>query len=175
MATFHNPSGGCFAPDSLVLMSDGKRKAIKTITAGEEVMVRGSPVPITAVVVCGSALRSQPMCQLGSLCITPWHPILKDGVWIFPADVVPYADRLISTVYNFVLPSGHIVDVDGIECCTLGHGFTESKVAHAFFGTHAVIESLTRTAGWSTGRPTFANLTTVRDKNTGMIMDWIDA
>jgi hypothetical protein len=64
--------------------------------------------------------------------------------------------------------------VDGFECITLGHGFTEPVAAHPFFGTEKVIKDLERVSGWAEGRPTFVNLVATRDAETGMINGWID-
>ena len=174
MAIFHNASGGCFAPTSRVLMADGSRKEIQSLMAGEIVLTPWGPTPITAVVVCGSKKSSQPMSQIDTLCITPWHPILLNGKWRFPASIAMYASRLMSTVYNLVLPKGHVVNVDGYECVTLGHGFTEPVVAHPFFGTEKVINDLKETRGWAEGRPTFVNLVATRNTETGMIDRWFD-
>ena len=174
MAVFHNASGGCFAPTSRVLMADGSRKEIQSLVAGEVVLTPSGPTPITAVVVCGSKKTSQPMSQIDGLCITPWHPIMVNGVWQFPASIAMYASRLITTVYNLVLPKGHVVNVDGFECITLGHGFTEPVAAHPFFGTEKVIKDLERVSGWAEGRPTFVNLVATRNAETGMIDGWID-
>ena len=174
MASFHNPSGGCFAGTCQVKMASGRSKAIKDVEPGESVWTPLGPATVVALVTCGSKLRSQPMVQLDRLCITPWHPILKNRTWVFPADLVPLQDRLIDTVYNLVLDSGHIVDVEGYECVTLGHGFQEPGVKHEFFGTQAVINDLKKLRGWSVGRPTFKNLTTAHDPNTGLISGWVD-
>ena len=174
MAIFHNASGGCFAPTSRVLMADGSRKEIQSLVAGEVVLTPWGPTPITAVVVCGSKKSSQPMSQIDELCITPWHPIHVGGVWRFPASIAMYGSRLMSTVYNLVLPKGHVVNVDGYECITLGHGFTEPVAAHPFFGTEKVINDLKETRGWAEGRPTFVNLVATRNAETGMIDGWKD-
>ena len=181
MATFHNASGGCFAGHCRIKMLNGSHKPIKDIAPGEAVWTPMGPAQVTALVTCGSKLRSQPMVQLDNLCITPWHPIVrKDAlpsqtVWVFPADLTPYQDRLIDTVYNLVLTDGHVVECEGYECVTLGHNFQAPVVAHEFFGSGAVVKDLMKLPGWSTGRPTFVNLTTVRDEATGMICGWVDA
>jgi hypothetical protein len=173
MVSWHNQSGGCFNGECKILMADGSRKAIKDTKAGESVMTPVGAKTIVAVVVCGSHLSSQPMVQLGSLSITPWHPILIEGIWTFPASIVPYTSRPIRTVYNFVLDGGHIVDVEGYKCCTLGHGFKGPVIEHDFFGDK-VIQTLKQTRGWEKGRPTFLNLVAIRDTITGMISGWID-
>jgi hypothetical protein len=130
--------------------------------------------PVTAVVVCGSQLPSQPMVQLENLSITPWHPVRIAGEWKFPAELAPYTSRPVKVVYNLVLPAIHIVYAEGYQCCTLGHGYTGPVIEHPFFGTDRVIQSLRKIAGWDEGRPTFVNLKAVRD-DAGQICDWVDA
>jgi hypothetical protein len=174
MASWHNQSGGCFNGECRIKMADGTLKAIKDVVAGEQVATPMGPQTLTAVVVCGSQLSSQPMVQLENLSITPWHPILIAGQWVFPADIAPYTSRPIRTVYNFVLPAVHIVYVEGYQCCTLGHGLKGPVIEHDFFGTEKVIECLKAAEGWSTGRPTFKNLMTVRDPATKTITGWVD-
>jgi hypothetical protein len=176
MAAFHNPSGGCFAGHCRVQMAYGTTMAIKDISPGQLVWTPTGDAKVLALVTCGSLARAQPMVQLGELCITPWHPIKNDktGAWIFPADVVPFQDRLISTVYNLVLSNGHIVNVEGYECITLGHGFTEPIAAHPYFGTDAVVKDLMKLPGWYEGRPVFTNLVATHDEKTGLIIGWID-
>jgi hypothetical protein len=179
MVSFHNPSGGCFAGTCQVKMASGRSKAIKDVEPGDGVWTPIGPATVIALVTCGSKARSQPMVQLGGLCITPWHPIINPTVngnkaWVFPADLVPLQDRLIDTVYNLVLDSGHVVDVEGYECVTLGHGFQAPVVKHEFFGAEAVINDLKKLSGWSVGRPTFKNLVTMRDDASGLIVGWVD-
>jgi hypothetical protein len=174
MAVFHNPSGGCFGPETHIQMEDGKGKKITDIGPGDLVATPSGPAMIVALVTCGSMKRSQPMSKIDDLFITPWHPVRVDGTWRFPADIVGYSDRIMPTVYNLVLDSGHIVYAEGVEACTLGHGFTEPVVAHPFFGTERVIEDLRKLPGWSVGWPTFDNLVAIREADTDMICGWID-
>jgi hypothetical protein len=174
MASFHNPSGGCFNATTLVIMGCGGSKQISEIQAGESVLTPFGPVEVTAVVVCGSKMTSQPMVQIESLSITPWHPIQVGGKWVFPASIAPYTSRPISTVYNLVLPSIHIIYAEGFECCTLGHTYTGPVIGHEFFGSERVIDALKRLPSWASGRPTFTNLKAIRDEKTGGIVDWID-
>ena len=55
-------------------------------------------------------------------------------------------------VYNFVLVSGHVVTVSGMECITLGHMRKGGVVEHAYFGDKQVVEDLQRMSGWAKGR-----------------------
>jgi hypothetical protein len=178
MAVFHNPSGGCFAPSTLIRMANGKEVPIYDINPGDKVAtppdIAGGVATVVALVTCNTIKRSQPMSQMGTLLITPWHPLRMNGKWVFPADVIGYNDRIMPTVYNLVLDSGHMVYAGGLLACTLGHGFTEPVVAHPFFGTERVIGELRKVAGWDIGRPTFGNLVAIRDPATDMICGWID-
>jgi hypothetical protein len=175
MSVFHNSSSGCVEGKSQVLMADDSKKAIQDCVAGDRVWTPSGPAKIRAVVVCNSKAPSQPMVQLGHLCITPWHPVYVNYHWQFPTAIMPYTSRLIQTVYNLVLDSGHIVDIEGVQCVTLGHGLKGAVVEHEFFGTEAVIECLKKQPGWDLGRPTFKNLGTVRDHaNNSKIVGWID-
>ena len=81
---------------------------------------------------------------------------------------------MLQTVYNLVLETGHIVNVEGFDCITLGHGFTEPVAAHPYFGSQRVIDDLKKLAGWAEGRPTFTNLVAVKDAGTNMICEWVD-
>jgi len=172
--SFNNPTGGCFQGDCKVLMADGSRRPIKNTNPGEMVWTPSGPSQILVVLTCSTKNKSQPMSQINSLLITPWHPILQGGKWIFPADLAFYSERMIQTVYNLVLDSGHIIDIEGIKACTLAHGFEEPVVQHPYFGTAAVIDDLKKVPGWDIGRPTFTNLVTVRDKVTGVVSGWVD-
>jgi hypothetical protein len=177
MSVFHNASGGCFAPETLIRRPDGSCTMITDLKRGDSVWTPSGPATVVALVVCGSKSRAQPMTMLGSLVITPFHPVRMRGQthrWEFPADIAGYTDRLISTVYNLVLDSRHIVMADGWEALTLGHGFSEPVAAHDYFGTQRVIDDLMKQPGWSEGRPTFVNLKAVKDSQSGMIVGWVD-
>jgi len=175
MSVFHNASGGCVTGTSKVLMADDTRKEIKDCNAGEFVWTPSGPARIRAMVVCNTTASSQPMVQLGNLCITPWHPVYVNYQWQFPTAIMPYTSRLIQTVYNLVLDSGHIVDIEGVQCVTLAHGIKGPVVEHEFFGTEAVVECLKKQPGWDIGRPTFKNLGTIRDHSkNSKIVGWID-
>jgi hypothetical protein len=178
MSVFHNASGGCFAPETIIRMADNSHKRICDINRSDLVWTPSGPANVRAVVVCGSKNRAQPMTMLDDLVITPWHPVrvsASSPVWKFPAEIAGYSDRLISTVYNLVLDTGHIVNADGWEAVTLGHGFTDPVVAHSYFGTDRVINDLMKQNGWSEGRPTYINLTAIKSPSEdSSIIGWID-
>jgi Hint-domain/U-box domain/VWA / Hh protein intein-like/von Willebrand factor type A domain len=176
MSIFHNSGGGCFHGENRVLMADGSRKAIKDINPDDQVWTPEGTANVVCLVTIGSKRPAQTMVQINGLCITPWHPIrLKaGGPWVFPADYYLFGERLIQTVYNFVLNKGHVVDVEGYECITLAHGFEEPVAKHVYFGTSAVLNDLAKQPGYFQGRPVYQNLVAKKDPATGLIVGWYD-
>jgi len=60
----------------------------------------------------------------------------------------------------------------GIECATLGHGFTGKTVAHPYFGTQRVIDDLAAMRGWADGLVELEGAdeqTVRRDPETGLV------
>lgn len=144
-------TGGCFADTTRILMADGSIKQIQYIRKGD-IVLSGEE---KATVVCVVQWTKEMECvSVDELIITPWHPIRVNGEWVFPYHTAENAKTEKRWVYNLVLDSGHVVIADGIEACTLGHGFTDNDVIkHAFYGTSAVIEELQRIdpEGWQLG------------------------
>jgi hypothetical protein len=179
-SAFHNSSGGCFAGhcevklDGASLSLDRTSAPIHTLRRGDYVYTPEGPAKVLYAVKLCSSNRSQPMSQIGKLTLTPWHPILTKDGWKSPADLYGYSSRLIDTVYNLVLDRGHIIQIEGVQCVTLAHGFNQVGVAHDFFGTHAVIDSFVSQPGYDEGRPVFKDL--VAKKNyAGVVCGWEDA
>jgi hypothetical protein len=174
MAIFHNASGGCFDPESMVKMADNTYKQIQSIHPDiDYVWTPTGSAKVIALVKIGSSNPYQAMSNINRLWITPYHPILFEGCWRFPADIGFYCDRLMPFVYNLVLESGHIIDVHNILCVTLGHGLTDDVVKHDYFGTQCVIDDLKKLPGWEMGRPTFTNLKAIKNAE-GVICQWVD-
>jgi hypothetical protein len=68
------------------------------------------------------------MVSINGMLITPWHPIRLEGEWVFPNKVHKEQIVKLDYVYNLVLESGHVALINRVECCTIGHGFTENSV-----------------------------------------------
>lgn len=178
MSIFHNRLGGCFQGDARVLLADGvSRVAIQDLAPGTAVWTPSGPAAVRALVICHSTARAQPMTRLNDrLFVTPWHPV-KDaaGEWTFPTRLAGFMDRLLKTVYNLVLTSGHIVDIEGVQAVTLAHGISGPVVGHPFFGSEAILRDLAGQPGWEEGRPVFNDLVVLRDPVTDQINGWRDA
>jgi hypothetical protein len=172
-ATFHNPSGGCIQGSCRVKMFDKSFKEIKDIQKGDLVFTPNGPGEVVALVICGTSMKAQPMCNIGNLWITPWHPVMFLDNWEFPENISPIVDRQLSKVYNLVLKQNHIIEVENVLCVTLGHGLTQNKVKHEYFGTKKVIDDLKLCPDWENGIAEFKNLKFTKNEN-GIICKWYD-
>jgi len=170
---FHNHGGGCFAGECKVLLSDGTRKRADAVRRGDVLWTSTGPAAVRYAIEINSKNKSQLMTQIGSLWITPWHPILNNSAWLFPSDIYGYTDRLVSKVHNFVLDSGHIIDVEDTLCCTLAHQFKGDVIEHEFFGTQKCVDSLRSLPGFAEGRPVFKNCVSVKNAE-GLISGWVE-
>lgn len=166
-----NPNGGCFSGSCTILSDEGRPKYVKDLKRGDKVW-GGHTI---RVVVYTSLETPVPMVKFPTgLLLTPWHPIRKSPVepWQFPAEMVHGVQGIfaIQGYYNLVLDTGHIVEMNGYQVCTLGHGFTENNVIrHPYFGTRAVIEDLILYDGWAEGLVQFSPPNTKRDFYTRLV------
>ena len=177
VTTYMTGGGGCFAPGTPISVPGGTKR-IQDLKPGDTVMTPIGPATIRYVLEASTYDTTQPFCQITpGLLITEYHPVRNriTGKWRFPIDDYPVLNLPIPTVFNLVLDQGHIVLVDGFECCTLAHGFKGFVIGHPFFGTDRVIEAMSRQPGFSEGRPVYKNMRAIRDSATKMIVDWVDA
>ena len=178
VTTYMTGGGGCFAPGTPISVPGGLTKRIQDLKPGDTVLTPTGIARIRYVLEASTYDTTQPFCQITPGClITEYHPIRNPitGKWRFPADDYPVLELPIPTVFNLVLDQGHIVLVEGIECCTLAHGFKGFVIGHPFFGTDRVIEAMSRQPGFDKGLPVYQNMKAIRDSATKMIVDWIDA
>jgi len=136
---------GCFDGNSMISMMDGTKKAIKDIRRSDIVFGGFEVVCVVEYKVTDSV---HDLIKLGTLCITPWHPIKLDNNWVYPIDMGGFPYTSSEPVYNLVLNSGHTVEVDGYTCCTLAHKMSGPVIEHPYWGTDAVVNDLMRCDGW---------------------------
>jgi hypothetical protein len=117
-----------------------------------------------------------PMCHYeNKLLITPWHPISVDNKWYHPIHFIQPENIYMPVVYNMLLRDTHIIEVNGIQSPTLGHGIKGSIIEHSFFGDEEkIINSISKQPGFSTGMPVFHNLGIIRNYETNDVMGWFD-
>jgi len=180
-AAFNNNSGSCFEGKTLIRMANNSERQIRDINPGDSVYTPSGPARVVFLATFHTNRPSQPLVQFTpDTGVTPWHPcreVLANGSysdWGFPADIQQFAARPLRTVYNLVLDSGHIIESGTYQFVTLGHGFQEHPLKHAFFGTDACIKALEEQPGANQGTPVYYDCVPVKDPETGMIIGWRD-
>jgi len=178
MTNYYNYSGGCIGSEGNVLMQDNSLRKVKDIRKGDYIQLpNGESTPVLCV--CKTTLNPSdkaPLVLLESgLVITPWHPVLYKNQWRFPCHIGELWNTSFTShdVFNFVLEKGHIMTVNGIDCVTLGHGFTEDVVKHQYFGTEEVIKDFKSMPGWETGYIDLNEISTRRDSETGLVTGYL--
>jgi hypothetical protein len=167
---YYNHAGGCFHPDGRVAMADGSAKRVGDVAAGD-VVAGGAVVVCVQVLPCSGGVMD--LVRVGGkkgVLLTPWHPVRIGGVWRFPAELAPAVPCAVHEVIDFVLSAGHTVTINGVECVTLGHDFTDPVVSHPYFGSRAVVADLARMPGWREGRVVLSHSAIERDPRTHAVV-----
>ncbi|CAF2952351.1 unnamed protein product [Rotaria sp. Silwood2] len=144
MAVFHNAAGGCFYGECTVRLMNGITKLVRDVIPGDRMASHGGTVIFVVKTKCQNQKAKMVILE-NDLIITAWHPIRLHGQWTMPCSLVSSPHEIsCDAVYNFVLNGGHTVLVNDVECVTLGHGFKEDVVRHAYYGSQKVIKDLQR-------------------------------
>lgn len=152
-------TGGCFAPGSMVLMAAGlSLMPIENLQRGDIVYTTSGDATVEYVIEMNINAKGRRMCKLGSLWITPGHPVYINNRWRYAQEISPPFERTESKVYNLILDQGHVINVSGNNSCTLGHGLKGTVIEHPYFGNKtAIINDLKSLPGFDVGRPVFTN------------------
>lgn len=75
-------------------------------------------------------------------------------------------------IFNFALDQGHTILVNGVECVTLGHGFRDDVVRHAYYGTDRVITDLEQLdrEQQNSGVIEIGENVLIRNQNSGLVV-----
>ncbi|CAF3085846.1 unnamed protein product [Rotaria socialis] len=142
MSVFHNASAGCFYGECSVRLMNGSSKLVKDVQPGDRLGPHGGMVKFVVKTICKNR-KAKMVIVDNNLIITAWHPIRVNQQWIMPCSLVSSPNEIsCEAVYNFALDRGHTVLVNDFECVTLGHGFQEDVVRHAYYGSERVIKDL---------------------------------
>ncbi|KAL9093522.1 MAG: hypothetical protein Q9165_003917 [Trypethelium subeluteriae] len=172
MSHYNDSSAPCFAGGMMVRLGDSGEKAsekaesiaVEDLRPGMRVWTPKGSRKVRALVEnlgknsdeLGSNKAKQQdleVCRVGDLIVTPWHPVLFDGKWSFPANLTASDDdrtiqQGVSAVYSVLLEESadtdaHAIQIGGIVAVTLGHGLLKSESgdirAHPFFGNHTKV------------------------------------
>lgn len=179
LAAVHSSVGPCFLPASTVLMADGRQKRCDQIQPGDRVApgyrvrcVIKTEVPHADIVQLGTQ-QGDP-AEVGGF--TMWHPVFVNSEWRHPADVGEVKRVATDAIYNFVLDESHVIILNGIMTCTMGHDMTANAVIdHPYFGKRRpgvrnVIDDLAASPGWEEGYVVWRNVRMEKDPVTGLII-----
>lgn len=171
MSRFHSSSNPCFHGDSEIKMYLKENKKLKDLRKGDIVATKDAYATVQCIVKTKCRNKKEYLVDIDGLLITPYHPIIdKYGFWEFPLNVGLIDEYDCDYVYSIVLNAGHIVDINGTYCVTLGHNFiNNSIVRHAFFGTIKVINELRTKKGWKKGLIELEPDCCIRNHTTGMV------
>jgi hypothetical protein len=178
MNNFYDAYGGCFDGECTIQTPQGL-KLVKNIRHGDVINTSSQRTArVICVVKTPNPTREAQLVELsGGLLITAWHPIRfcssphnanSISSWVFPHSIALPSLRASEAIYTFVLDSGHVAIVNGVECVTLGHEMEDNEVVkHPYFGTQRVVEDLKGCAGWVEGLVQVKGF--LRDPVTGLV------
>ncbi|KAI9151606.1 Inter-alpha-trypsin inhibitor heavy chain H3 [Paramyrothecium foliicola] len=149
MSRYNRSGGSCFAGSTPVELASGKRVRIASLRRGMK--LRTPEGPRRVALVLKTPVENQILCRVGSLLVTPWHPITigddaaSSSSWCFPATVADNPVRYSGAVYSVLLQrdrsaSAHAIRVADTWGVTLGHGIVAGSSsaqdvrAHEFLG-----------------------------------------
>ncbi|KFY89763.1 hypothetical protein V500_05511 [Pseudogymnoascus sp. VKM F-4518 (FW-2643)] len=177
MSSYNRSSNPCFAAECTVTLADGSKVEAKALKADTALWTPKGARKIVGVLE--TAVENEPMCTLGDLDITPWHPVSVDGKWTFPNQIAEPTSEYTGMIYSLLLerdddPEAHAVEVGGKIAVTLGHGITRAADdirAHEFFGDYEkVLEGL---QGLTAEDGVYSSAGVQRDAATGLVSGFV--
>ena len=149
MKTYNNCRSSCFAGHCLIKMADGSEKQVKDLVKGDLVSTPSGSAKLVCMLKTVQQGGMAELCTIpGGLIITAWHPVLSNGTWTFPNDLVQPVMQPCEAVYSLVLANDHIATINGTQVICLGHGYTQGILNHQYFGTQKVIDDLKLMPGY---------------------------
>ena len=158
---------GCFHKDSICETPNGYRR-MDDLQKGDQLLTNKNYYAEIKCIVQYECYDYVYLCQVDDLLISPWHPIKINNEWVFPCSIAPIKKYESDYVINIELVNREtIIVVNGINCCTLGHGIEGSVIGHPFYGTNACIEPLKNLEGYQNGRVKVSGVR--RNPNTNLV------
>ena len=172
MSVYNDPNGGCFSGDSKMLLANGDFKLVKELKKGDKVLSLADPYDIKsglkeAKIVCILKILTNGSVNMVStnkgLKITPWHPIITHGVWMFPGNAFESKEENCDEIYSILLDSYFTFNLNGYWVIGIGHSYTLGILAHNYFGSEKIVNDLANDSGWINGIVTIKSSQFVRD------------
>jgi hypothetical protein len=178
MRSYRNVYGPCFAASTPVQLASGRSLPIRRLRKGMAVLTPLGPRRVVSVLK--TPVVRHILCRVGSLLVTPWHPISTSGrkSWVFPARMANAPVRYTGAVFSVLLqPDGnsgaHAMKLGGFWGVTLGHGVVSGRDvrAHTFLGDYcAVKKGLDKLKG---SRGVVLGGGVRRDERTGLVCGFL--
>ena len=175
LSSYNDRSGPCFAGHCRVTMADGSQKRCDQIIKGDSVATSNDGHS-EVVCVVETKVEGVSMIQYGELVITKWHPLKKNGRWVFPNNLNQNVIQYEGKIYSFLLlnkQGNYAKDlfIENEVCIAFGHGIQNDDVAtHPFYGSMAVVDEL-KSAPENDGKVCVKNVK--RDKKTGLVCGFV--
>ncbi|KAF8610495.1 vWA-like protein [Ceratobasidium sp. AG-I] len=154
MAMYRSSAAPCFAGWCHVDVGHEQTAKVCELRRGMTVRTPTGNARVAAVLRTACSNRTMLLSSIGQLAVTPWHPIMQNESWVFPAEVCEPKSMTCDYVYSILLePSpnaeSHALCIEGTWCVTLGHGCTDSVRAHEFLGNYTrVMDALSKMEGY---------------------------
>eukprot|EP01083_Nonionella_stella_P107258 310486_1 len=144
----------CWDGDGLVLLSDGSTKRVKELAVGDAVAVldtlpngvsNGCTTAKVTVKIESIVDRPYEMVLVNErLWITPYHAVLNmdKNEWKMPCDLNEVRERYVKSIYNFILDVGHVLCVNDIWACTLGHDLCGHIIENPIWGSSDIMHQM---------------------------------
>lgn len=187
MARYHNSHGPCVAADSRVTLANGTTKRADALQRGDVLLVPATlgRAATTAPVDCVVLTRFQSnshvkLCAIGSLRVTPWHPVQLDSrqAWQFPSTLAstrPHrceqgvVSLLLGATHDGLYARAPAFQAENVSVAAFAHGVDDDAVlSHEFFGSQRVVDCLVDLKGFEHGRVLLQDNCIVRG-NDGLV------
>lgn len=189
--SFNSQDNGCFHGDTNIIMSDYTIKKIKDIKKGDKLLDKDNKVSTVVCLIKMKCINNK--CFLteikgikDNLLITQYHPVIdvkypttigkntNNYNWVFPY-TISLNSKFVDCdyIYNLVLDTNHNIIAENTVCVTLGHNFNSNFViSHNYFGSHKVIDDLSKMKGYDNGLIYLEGNYIERDVNTGRVIKY---
>lgn len=85
------------------------------------------------------------------LKITPNHPIINNGKWIYPSQLVNPVIEKCDAVYNLIVETNHVAIINGTHLILLGHDLQEGILRDEYLGNIKITKDMQSMKGWKSG------------------------
>jgi hypothetical protein len=189
MSRYNSSAAPCFEGHCKVKIDDTLKVPVKSLKPGMRVWTPVGQRRVVAViktrvrsVVDHKKNETLQVCRVGKLFVTPWHPIKHEGRWKFPNDVSQGTVNLVGghSIYSVLLApctdaDGHVIQVGGQLCVTLGHGIVDDKDdarSHPFLGDYRkVVHGIARLRPNASGQLKCLGLK--KDAQSGLVCGFV--